>query len=55
MLRIDSETWPINENEFSLQRVEIRMIAWTCDMCVHEKTAPPKYNGIVFEILGRHH
>ena len=22
--------------------------------CVHEKTGPPKYNGIVFEILGRH-
>jgi len=22
---------------------------------VHEKTAPPKYNGLVFEILGKHH
>jgi len=22
---------------------------------VHEKTPPPKYNGVVFEILGRHH
>jgi len=22
---------------------------------VHEKTAPPKYNGVVFEILGKHH
>ena len=32
MLRIDSETWPINENELSLQRVEIRMITWTCDI-----------------------
>jgi len=21
---------------------------------VHEKTPPPKYNGVVFEILGKH-
>ena len=23
--------------------------------CVHEKNGPPKYNGVVFEILDRHH
>jgi len=23
--------------------------------CVHEKKQPPKYNGVVFEILGKHH
>jgi len=22
---------------------------------IHEKTAPPKYNGVVFEIPGKHH
>jgi len=23
--------------------------------CVHKKTAAPKYNGVIFEILGKHH
>jgi len=22
--------------------------------CVHEKMPPPKYNGVVFKILGKH-
>ena len=32
---------------------------WHCFIAklqrVHEKKRPPKYNGVVFEILGKHH
>jgi len=33
-----SETWPVRrENEVSLQRAEMRMVRWICDVKVKDK------------------
>ena len=33
-----SETWPVRkENEVALQRAEIRMVKWMCDVKVKDK------------------
>jgi len=36
---VRSETWP--ENEVALQRAEITMVRWMCDVIVHVKDRVP--------------
>jgi len=40
-----------------LQVLRIQAVTYTVKHVqrVHEKRPPPKYNGLVFEILGKHH
>jgi len=33
-----SETWPVRmENEVALQRAEMRMVRWMCDVKLHDR------------------